>query len=385
MIARVAAALLLSLLPLGAAGWFVRRVRVDRPVSWLLAASLGAGGAAAGLGTFFAERALLRFTELSVEAPSSAAGPGSSSAAALVALFLLIAPLEEAAKALVVSPTLLARRLDGPGLGVTFAVCAASGFAAAETAAFLTSTDVSALRAVRAAAGIPAHAFFAGVWGYALGRRVRSGSRWFGTAWVLSALGHGLYDHIVFGRGPGYLVIALPMLLAMGLVTWSALRDIAPSADSSLHLPLHIPEPPSLRAVRRALGRTDQPLALRWIVLGAFVNVGAVIVTIAAAVFVARRVGIDLSVADEADMRSNGPLVLLGTAVLAAFPLAGYLVARASGARAVLEPALAGLVAMMGAIVILALTAPSAVIFAFAIGPIAFGLSCAGAWFGMDS
>jgi hypothetical protein len=177
------------------------------------------------------------------------------------------------------------------------------------------------------------------------------------------------------------------MLVAMGLVAWSALRDIAPRSGGAWpsKLPIHLPEPPSLRAVRRAFGRIDQPLVLRWVALGAFVNVGAVMVSVAVAVVVARKLGVDLSVADEADMRSNGPLVLLGTAVLAAFPMAGYLVARASGARAVLEPALAAAVAMVGAMGVLALAAPAAVIFAFAIAPVAFGLACAGAWLGMDT
>jgi hypothetical protein len=183
------------------------------------------------------------------------------------------------------------------------------------------------------------------------------------------------------------LAIALPMLVAMGLVTLSALKDLAPSASEDLYgrKSLHLPEPPSLRSVRRALQRTDQPLVLRWIVFGAFVNVGAVVVCVAVAVFVARRLGIDLSVADEADMRSNGPLILLGIAVLSAFPLSGFLVARASGAHAVLEPALAAALSITAAVVVLAFAAPTAVIFAAAIAPVAFGLACGGAWFGMDT
>lgn len=383
MIPKLVAAVLLALLPLGAAGWLVARVRFERSVPWLLATALAAAGAGAGVGTYFAERAILRFTELSIE------GSGASGTSSLVALFLLIAPLEEAAKVVVVWPTVALRRLDGPGLGVTFAVCVASGFAAAETATFLILGEPSLLRFVRAAAGIPAHAFCAGLWGYALGDRMRHGGRWFSLTWVFAVAVHALYDHIVFGRGPGTLVIALPMLVAMALVGWSALRDIAPAtleAPAGLrHLPIHLPEPPSLRVVRRALQRTEQPLVLRWIAFGALVNVGAVIVCVAAAVMVARRFGIDLSLADEADMRSNGPLVLLGTAVLVAFPLAAYLVARASGAHTVLEPAFAAGVAIAGAVALLSITAPSAVIFALAIAPIAFALACTGAWFGMDT
>jgi hypothetical protein len=336
------------------------------------------GGIVVGVATIFAERAILAFTELSIEVSSASGGSGS----ALVALFFLVAPLEEAAKVVVIWPTVLTKKLDGPGMGVTFAVCAALGFCTAETALFLWSGQPTGLRLVRALVGIPAHAFCAGMWGYALGHRVRKGSRWFGPAWVLAVLVHGLYDHIVFGRGPGLLVIALPMLIAMGLVTWSALRDIAPSEGPHS---LRIPEPPSLRTVRRVLRRSEEPLMFRWIVLGAFVNVGMVFVCIALAVVAARRLGIDLSLADESDMRSNGPLLLLGGAILPAFPIAGYLIARASGSHGVLEPAFAAALAIGSTVALLSVTAPPAVIFALAIAPVAFGLACGGAWFALGA
>jgi hypothetical protein len=76
--------------------------------------------------------------------------------------------------------------------------------------------------------------------------------------------------------------------------------------------------------------------------------------------------------------------VIVAAALLTAFPVAGYLVARASGAHTVLEPAFAAGLAMALTVAILSVTAPSAVIFAFAVAPIAFGLACGGAWFGMD-
>jgi hypothetical protein len=369
-------------LPALGAAWLVRRVRRDREISWAFAALLFGGGVAAGLLTMTLERAILAFTELSIEVSSASGGSGS----ALVALFLLVAPLEEAAKVLGTWPAHVTRRLDGPGLGVTFAVCVALGFGAAETAYFITSSELTGLRVVRALTGLPAHAFCAGMWGYALGHRVRSGGRWFGPAWVFAVLTHALYDHIVFGRGPGLLAVALPMLVAMVLVTWSALADVARSDERGpLSRSLHIPAPPSLRTVRNALRRTEEPLMLRWIVIGAFVNVGMVIVCVVIAVFAARRLGIDLSLADESDMRSNGPLLLLGGAILPAFPIAGYLIARASGAHGVLEPAFAAGLAIGGAVALLSVTAPPAVIFAIAIAPIAFGLACGGAWFGLEA
>jgi hypothetical protein len=377
---KVVAAVLCAALPLGGAAWLVRRVRRDRGVPWHIAVLLALAGSAAGTGTFFAERAVLAFADLSIEVSRA------SRTSALLALVLFVAPLEEGAKVLVVWPTVFTRRLDGPGLGVVFAVCVASGFAAAESVLFVGTGAFDALRVVRAVAGLFAHLFCAGLWGYALGSRVRSGGHWFGPAWVFAVAIHALYDHIVFGRGPGLLAISLPMLAAMAIIAWSALRDLAPTVGiHRIHLPLNLPEPPSLRTVRHALRRTEQPLLFRWILFGAVVNLGTVLMSVGVAAVLARRLGIDLSVADEADMRSNGPLVLLGAAVLAAFPLSGYLIARASGTHGVLEPAFAAGLAILGAVLLLSVTAPPAVIFALAVAPIAFGLACGGAWFGLEA
>jgi hypothetical protein len=73
---------------------------------------------------------------------------------------------------------------------------------------------------------------------------------------------------------------------------------------------------------------------------------------------------------------------LVATA-LAAFPVAAYLVARASATRSVLEPAISAGVAIAGSLVLLGVASPVAGVFALALAPVAFGLACAGAWFGM--
>jgi hypothetical protein len=67
---------------------------------------------------------------------------------------------------------------------------------------------------------------------------------------------------------------------------------------------------------------------------------------------------------------------------LSAFPLSGYLVARASSAKTLLEPALAAGLALALTLVILGIAAPVAIIFAIACAPIAWALACAGAWIG---
>ena len=68
--------------------------------------------------------------------------------------------------------------------------------------------------------------------------------------------------------------------------------------------------------------------------------------------------------------------------MLAAFPASGFLIARASSLPSLLEPALAAVLAIVLALVMLGMLAPVALVFAFALAPIAFGLACAGAWVG---
>ena len=376
-IGRAVVAALFAALPIGSALWLASRVRRERALPLTLVAKLLAAGALAAAAVLFVERAVFRFGDLSIEATRS------SSVSAFLTLLLFVVPFEEAAVAAMTWPVVRKRRPEGPGITIPLAVCVAAGFAAVTLPAFLVTGALILLPAIRALAALPAHLFCAGLWGYALSGRQRQG-RWFVPVWLMAVAIRALYDHIVFGRGPGMLVVALPMLLAMGLLGAGALRDLVPAVEEDWsRLPVHLPEPPSLGAMRRVLAPSDRPLKLRWIVFGALVNVGAVLVSIAVAVFFARRMGIDLGMADETDMRSNGPLILLGTALLGAFPVSGYLVARASGTHSVLEPAFASGLAIAGAVFALSVTAPSAVIFSLAVAPIAFGLACGGAWFGI--
>jgi multisubunit Na+/H+ antiporter MnhG subunit len=243
-------------------------------------------------------------------------------------------------------------------------------------------TGISVLRAL---VSVPAQLFFAGLWGYALGTRRRSrGGHWFSLAWFAATLLHGLHDHIVWGRGPGLLVTVIPLFVFMGVGAWIALRDVAP--DSLSLSPHHslLPDPPSLHSMREALRPVDHRLMVRWIAIGAFVTLGLIIALLAAAVVIGHRLGVDFSLADESDVRSSGPLILLGAAVLLAFPIAGYLVAKASAAHSVLEPALAAGLALAALVGMLFMTAPIGVLFALAVAPLAFGLACGGAWIGLE-
>jgi hypothetical protein len=385
MLLRVLSSVAVGALPLLIVAWLWRRISRRRHVPVRLAVYVAIGGVAAGAFAMYVERLVLGWTDLGFEAARV------GEAGALMATFLLAAPLEEALKVLVVWPMYRTRHISGPRLGLAYAATAAAGFACAEAVWAMWAGPGSALALAREALGAPAHLFFAGMWGYALGSGRQSRGRWFSVAWLSAMLLHGLYDHIVFGRGPGFLVVALPMLGAMGMFAWIALRDVAPRPDSSgpFSGPLSgrvlatLPEPPSLRAMRRSLERSDRPLMLHWIAIGTLVTMGVMIAMIALAVFAGHRIGIDFAMADEADVRSSGPLVLIGSAILSAFPIAGYLVARASAATSVLEPAMGAGLAIAAVLAMLSVTAPIAVVFALAVAPVAFALACGGAWFGL--
>jgi hypothetical protein len=353
-----------------------RRVSALGHASRRLTALVFAFGAAVALVAVSIERAVLVFTQLSFDVRS--AGVGS----ALLASFLLAAPLEEAAKTLVVWPLYRMRRIDGPRLGLCYAVATAGGFAASLGVFRLLSSRVDWVLGLRVLCQVPVHLFFTGLWGYVLGaRRGQSGS-WFAVTWLAAVAMQGLYGHIVWGRGPGFLFAVLPLLGFVTLGAASVLREVSP--DRVTLARLHLPEPPRLSLVTEALNPRDQPLMLRWVVLGAFVNVGLMFVLLVGAVALGHRLGVDFSTADESDMTSAGPLALLGCALLAAFPIAGYLVARASSSVGVLEPALAAALALASIVTILALVAPLGVLFALAVAPLAFGLACGGAWIGLE-
>ncbi len=178
----------------------------------------------------------------------------------------------------------------------------------------------------------------------------------------------------------------------MGGIAWVAARDLRSRGDrpsrgrDSSRLSrasfFYVSQPPSLRSVRAALRRADQPLMIRWVVFGALVTLGAMIAGLAFSIALGHWAHIDFSVVDERDVTTTAPVALLGSGLLMAFPISGYLIARASSLPTLLEPALASALAIVATLVLLGLAAPIALVFAAAFSPIAWGLACAGAWVG---
>ena len=240
----------------------------------------------------------------------------------------------------------------------------------------------------RAVLALPAHVFFACLWGYALARAKQSKRRLpiFPAAFIATIGAHGLYAHFVYGRGPGALLAVTPLLAVMGFVAWMLARDLrtrdraSPVPSTSRGRLARLSQPPSLSAVRSALRRADEPVKVRWILLGALVTLGAMIVGLAGGVVAAHVLHIDLSTVNEHELSTAAPALLLGMGLLGSFPTSGWLVARAANVRTLLEPALASVLALVVTLVALGFAAPFAVIFGLAISPIAWVLSCAGAW-----
>jgi hypothetical protein len=191
------------------------------------------------------------------------------------------------------------------------------------------------------------------------------------------------------------MVGAVPLLLTMGVVAWWAGRDLRargdrPSrADQPNRLTAisfdYLSKPPSLRAVRDALRRADQPIIVRWVLFGAVVTLGAMVAGLAASIALGFWAHIDFSAVDERDVTTTAPVALLCTGLLLAFPVSGFLIARASNAPTLLEPALATALAIVVTLVLLGIAAPVGLVFALAVSPIAWGLACAGAWLGRSA
>ena len=360
----------------------LRRTDPRREPRWLVAVTFVLGALAAAAALLVTSKAAAR-TGLDVRV--SAAGETG----ALVFLFFVVAPLQEVAKVAAAWPAFLSKHLDEAYDGVVYSAASSLGFAAVENALVLRAHPTGDIWLARAALALPAHVFFACLWGYALARAKQSKRRLpiFPAAFLATIAAHGLYAHFVYGRGPGALLAVTPLLAVMGVVAWMLSRDLQTRGDRVSPVPstsrgrlAKFSQPPSLSAVRSALQRADQPVKVRWIVFGAMVTLGAMIVGLAGGVVAAHALHIDLSTVNEHELSTAAPALLLGMGVLGSFPTSGWLIARAAHVRTLLEPALACVLALVVTLVVLGFTAPVAVVFGLAISPIAWVLSCAGAW-----
>ncbi len=313
-------------------------------------------------------------------------------AGALAFVFAIYSPFGEFAKVAATWPAFRSRYFDEPFDGVVYAGSAALGFATLESARILLRHPTGGVWIARALLALPAHLFFAALWGWGLGRakRSREPSKAFPTLFVVAVIGHGFYTHLIYGRGAGAMLAVIPMLLGMAVVAFFVGRDLRKrntldrqsSVTRLSMVGLEAAARPSIQAFREALRRRERPLMIRWVVMAVFVTFGAMVLGLAASVALGFFAHVDFSVVDERDVSASAPVALFVAGLLAAFPLSGYLIARAASLRGIAEPAAGSAIAILATLVLLGLVAPVALVFALALAPIAFGLSCLGALFG---
>jgi RsiW-degrading membrane proteinase PrsW (M82 family) len=381
-----AAELLFPLLPALALLWIVWRTDRERePPLVILGTALLA--AVFGAAAQWLIRKAMVLTSLDVDV--HVAGQGM----ALLFLFAFVAPLGEAAKVAALWPAFRSRHFDEPYDGVVYASASALGFAVVEGFTMLHAHGASGVWIARALLALPAHVFFAALWGWGLGRarQLREPGAQFPLLFLFAVIGHGVYTHLVFARGPTAMVTVLPLLGAMGVVAFFLARDLrrrnkASSSSRITRLSIAsleaLSKPPSLRAFREALKKRDRPILWRWVLMGGFVHVGGMVLGLVGAVAFGHFVQMDFSIVDEHDVSTAGPVALLIAGLLAGFPLAGYVIAKAGELTSLFESAASSVLSIVATLVLLGLVAPVALVFALALAPLAFGLSCAGAWVG---
>lgn len=344
-----------------------------------------AGTIALGLGVGATIQVLLRITQtfLSLEARSAPDDP-----VVLAFGFLLAAPLEQAALAAATLPALRSNHNDSEATALRMVLATVAGALLAKATLLGLDHGPSAILVVRAWTLSVGEASLACLWGFVLAvtRRRTLGGSGFAASWIAAVVFGASLDHLLFLRGDVALVAAVPLaVLAMSIALYlgrdAARRgDVGPKKRRRKFLRV---ETPSLAVLRDALRRSERPILFHWIAFGALVTVGVVTTTFAGSVALGHRLAVDFASVDRGSgIETAPPLVLLGAGFMSGFPVAGYLIARASRAATVLEPALAAGIAIVLFAVLLGAAAPVALVFAIAGAPIAFACACVGAWLG---
>lgn len=326
---------------------------------------------------------------------------------AMLAAGAVLAPIEHGALVLVVWPVYRAQRLHHLRAAVSAGLLVGLSFSIADGGWLIaTSSSIGMLPRMLVRS---AH-IIGGAMGWAAAASYDQNNRkhWFPAVWLLAVIVQGFGNHVALGMGPGFCIVAAPTLLMMFVGAVAAMRDAriqTPSLRNSdeferiseggrltrpsgpprrLSRISILPARPTIHQIRVVWKHQHRPALLHWIAAGTLICLGALLVALGLSVAAAHWLGMDLSRVDDGDASATGPLILMGTFVLAAFPLAGYLVASASAADSVFEPGMAALVAIVLVVALLSMTAPVGIVLALAIAPLAFGLACFGAWFGLQ-
>ncbi len=353
------------------------RLPLRPPAPWLMAASLGALG---GVGVFWLEGAL----RLSYDLDAAATLP-------LVLTLAVLAPAEEGLKIGALWPALWTDGVPRAERGLALGVAVSAGLAAAQQAALvaLAPAALDGWALLRLALSVPAQALPSALWGHALGRRDARGRppRALPLVWALAVGARGTLAHALTRRTTGGALVAFGVLAALGVISYFAgifrVRRGRPPRPASQPASGRPSAPPSsLRRAFEAMRRRHRPLKAVRVLAGAFALHGALLAAAGSAFAFGGRLGLDMAALGGASRAAKAaPLAWLVGASLGAFPVGGFLLARASDDALLAEVALAALFAASLFLAHLGVLAPATLAYGVAGVPTAVALACAGAWF----
>ncbi|MCS6900649.1 MAG: hypothetical protein RMJ98_13545 [Myxococcales bacterium] len=290
-------------------------------------------------------------------------------------------PLGEGAKLAALWPAFTRRELRGPLEAITAAALVASIFALLrEGDALVTTASPSWVFLVAQVLTMPMQMLLSSPWAFVLGRSyLRSNPRsGFLPSWLAAVVFHGVSSFLLTSGKPAGLVASGALVLGLGLLAFLARDSLLPGATQ---LPLqHTHTAPPRVDLRELLARKDAPVSVRWVLVGVLVHQGALLLSLIGAVVLGNHLGVDFASVDATEKAAVGPVLFLVSLGLLSFPLAGFLMTRASGISTLLEPALASVLALVGLAVVLGVAAPLVLAVVIPCAPVALSLSCAGAW-----
>ncbi len=376
MAVHVAMTVALALVPVALAIGGRNRLRPNaRRLPLTHAVAMTAAGAAVGLFADYLRRLALVWSHAFAYPESVAAGSE----------WLLRAPAEELGVFLVVLMVYRRSHPEDRGSLLGYAVVVQGGLAAVRIAHLVGRAAPSWVSVAQAALAATGYLFAAGLWGLALGAG-RNKKRWIAVALVSSIAIHALWEYILFERGPGGLLVLIPLALAMGILGASGVSrhqtEHAPSisSDRLALLLAHLPDPPTLEELREALGYGRYRVRPVWVAIGCLVYTGAALCSLCLAVYLSNRFGIDLASADERNLYASAPILLLGAAVVGSYLVAGYVQTRAGGSKAILEPVLAAVLTSATAAALVSTADRAVFTMLLSISPLAIFVAAAGAW-----
>lgn len=203
--------------------WFVRRFDRAHPEPRWLIAVVFALGAASVVPAALVEWAFGRASPWLNPTYATLGGQPSALPLSIGVFSVVVGVTEEGAKLLAALFAARRREFDEPVDGIVYATASSLGFAALENVSYFAQGRLSpALVCARAFMTVPAHVFFAAIWGYALGARILHKRRILLLFFVVSALAHGAFDALLSTEGTGLAAVAL--VVGLGALFISLVR-----------------------------------------------------------------------------------------------------------------------------------------------------------------